>query len=100
MKLVIQILGARALIGVQDDNTDPFVEPVEATEVGVVLTAVPGIVDRAKARWATQPRGAAYVAPTPPPVPPRQPVTAGAAAARSAPAKPAEPKVGQMKSMF
>ena len=95
MKVVIQIMGDRALVGVQDENTDPFVEPVQAAALEDVLAAVPGIVSRARERWASQPKGAAYQAPAPPP---REPVASGAAASR--PAAPKEPKQGSMAKMF
>ncbi len=95
MKVVIQIMAGRALVGVQDENTDPFVEPVQAAALEDVLAVVPGIVARARERWASQPRGSAYQAPAPPP---REPVAAGAAASR--PAVPKEPKTGSMTRMF
>ena len=95
MKVVIQIMGDRALVGVQDDNTDPFLEPIQAAALEDVLAAVPGIVSRARERWAAQPKGATYQAPAPPP---REPVASGAAASR--PAAPKEPKQGSMAKMF
>ncbi len=98
MKVVIQMTGDKALVGVQDDNTDPFVETMQGAALENILAAVPAVVAKAKERWATQPRGAAYVAPAPPPPPPRTPVAA--APARVAPAKPAEPKQGGMTKMF
>lgn len=95
MKVVIQTMADRALVGVQDENTDPFLEPVQAATLEEVLAAVPGVVSRARERWATQPRGTAYQAPAPPP---RQPVAASAAPA--GPVAPKEPKQGSMTKMF
>ncbi len=97
MKVVIQIMADRALVGVQDDNTDPFVEPIQAPALEDVLAAVPAVVARARERWATQPRGAAYQAPAPPP---RAPAPASTTAARPSAATNTEPKPGQMAKMF
>jgi hypothetical protein len=97
MKVVIQMTGDKALVGVQDDNTDPFVETMQFATLEEVLAAVPRVVVRAKERWATQPKGVAYQAPAPPPV--RTP-TAAMTSTKATPAKPAAPKEGQMAAMF
>ncbi len=98
MKVVIQMIGDKALVGVQDDNTDPFVETMQFATLEEVLAAVPRVVVRAKERWATQPKGTAYQAPAPPPV--NKTATAARTPTKSAPAKPAAPKEGQMTAMF
>ena len=82
LKVVIQMKGERALVGVQGDGTDPVMETLEAGSLEAVLDAVPGIVAQARERWATSPRNPKYVGPPLPPAPtpaPRQ--TAGRAAA-------------------
>ena len=67
LKVVIQLKGDRALVGVQGTNTDPVVEVLAATSLNDVLSAVPGILDRARERWATSPKNPAYKGPPPPP---------------------------------
>ncbi|KKN39331.1 hypothetical protein LCGC14_0744360 [marine sediment metagenome] len=87
MKVVIQMKGDRALVGVQGDGTDPVVETLEAASLEELLAAVPGVVARARERWATSPRNPKYVGPPPPP--PATP-TPGKPARRS-PTTPAAP---------
>jgi len=41
LKVVIQMKGDRALVGVQGTNTDPVVETLPATSLNDVLAAVP-----------------------------------------------------------
>ena len=96
MKVVIQVLADRALVGVQDDNTDPFVEPVQAPALVDVLAAVPGIVSRAKELWTSRPKGPAYQAPAPLPSPP----TVSRTTTGVAPSRSTEPRDGQMARMF
>lgn len=92
LKVVIQMKGDRALVGVQGSDTDPVLELVEApgniTTLEAALAAVPAIVDRARARWATSPKNPAYQRPPEPPAPAR----AAAAATRSTPQRPPEPQ--------
>jgi len=87
LKVVIQMKGDRALVGVQGTNTDPVVEALPATSLNDVLAAVPGILERARARWTTSPKNPAYQRPPEPPAPAR-----AAAAARTSPQRPAEPQ--------
>jgi len=88
LKVVIQMKGDRALVGVQGTNTDPVVEVLPATSLNDVLSAVPGILARARERWATSPKNPAYQRPPEPPPPAR----AAAAATRSTPQRPPEPQ--------
>lgn len=73
LKLVLHLKGDRALVGVQQQGTDPIVEPVPAATLEELLGAVPGLVARARERWAQSPRNPAYqgppIAPPPPPPP-------------------------------
>src|SRR3989304_4749145 len=72
LKVVIQMKGDRALVGVQGTNTDPVVEALPATSLNDVLAAVPGILVRARERWTTSPKNPAYQRPPePPPQAPR-----------------------------
>ncbi len=70
LKVVLQMWGTRALVGVQGDGTDPVVETLEADSLKKLLAAVPGVVARARERWATSPRNPKYEGPPPPPVAP------------------------------
>ena len=69
LKIVVQMKGDRALVGVQGTNTDPVVETLAATSLNDVLAAIPGILARARERWATSPKNPDYVGPTPPAAP-------------------------------
>ena len=86
LKVVIQIKGDRALVGIQKKDTDPVLETVEVASVEEILTTVPAILVRAREKWAANPKYPKYegppVAPPPAPVPQRQP---------AAIAKPKEP---------
>ena len=86
LKVVIHLWGDRALVGIQQKDCDPVVEPVQGGTLDEVLAAVPGLVARARERWATSPRNPAYQGPPPPPQAPRTPDTAprDTAVARSA----------------
>ena len=94
LKIVIQVKGTRALVGIQKKDTDPVIEPIEAASVEEILTAVPGILARAREKWATSPKNPKYEGPAiekpPAPVTQRQPVTA----------KPAASAQNPQKSMF
>ena len=86
LKVVVQMKGDRAVVGVQGDGTDPVVETLEAASLEELLAAVPGVVARARERWATSPRNPKYEGPPlPPPATPSQP------AARRAPTPKPEP---------
>ena len=84
LKVVIQMKGDRALVGVQGTNTDPVVETLPATSLNDVLAAVPGVLARARERWTTSPKNPAYQRPPEAPAPPRLP----AALRSSVPGKP------------
>ncbi len=74
LKVVIQMKGDRALVGVQGTNTDPVVETLPATSLHDVLSAVPEILARAREKWGTAPKNPAYQGPPPPaPAPPPGP---------------------------
>ena len=71
LKIVVQMKGDRALVGVQGTGTDPVVETLAVTSLDDVLAAVPGILARARERWTTSPKNPAYVGPPPPLAPAR-----------------------------
>lgn len=75
LKVVIQLKGNRALVGIQDKDTDPVLVTLEAGSLEAVLDAVPGLLRQARENWATSPRNPKYEGPPPPPAPtsaPRQ----------------------------
>jgi hypothetical protein len=71
LKVVIHLKGTRAIIGIQGTDTDPVVETLaQATgSLEEALAYVPGVVERARERWATSPRNPKYEGPPPPPAP-------------------------------
>lgn len=96
LKIVIQIKGDRALVGIQQKDTDPVLEPLEAVSLEEILAAVPTILARAREQWQSSPRRPKYegppVSPPPVPIPQRQP---------AAISKPKDPQVAAgQKSMM
>jgi hypothetical protein len=67
LKVVLHLTGSQALLGVQEKGTDPVVERVEAATLEEALGAVPGVLHRARERWAESPRNPAHQAPPAPP---------------------------------
>ena len=75
IKVVIHVKEGHALVGVQQSDTDPVVEPVRTSvsdlggdgALAEALRAVPGVLERARGQWAASPRHPAYQGP---PVPP------------------------------
>ena len=86
LKVVLHLKGERGEVGVQDKGTDPVVEFLEATTLEELLAAVPGVLQRARERWAQSPQNPKYEGPPPPPPP----------TPASRPARPAQPREGQM----
>ncbi len=80
LKVVIQLKGNRALVGIQDQDTDPVLVTLEAGSLEAVLDAVPGLLLQARESWATSPRNPKYVGPpAPPPATPTPSKPAGRA---------------------
>ena len=71
LKVVLHVEEGRALVGIQQKDTDPVLEWVQASTLEEVLAAVPGLVDRARERWAQSPHNPAYQRPPAPPPAPR-----------------------------
>ena len=83
LKVVIHLTEGHASVGVvEGTGKDPFMEAMPAGSLEEVLQAVPGVVGRARERWASSPRNPAYQGPPLPapapvaPVPARTPVPA------------------------
>ena len=91
LKIVVQLKGTRALVGVQAPDTDLVVETIAQCTgtLEEILAYIPGILARARERWATNRKNPAYVGPPPPPAPPRQ----------SVPVSSRQPQV-QQREMF
>jgi hypothetical protein len=70
LKVVIIMKDARFMIGVQAPDCDPVSEVMEGN-MEAVLARVPGIIEAARAKWATSKRNPKADLPTPPPPPPR-----------------------------
>ena len=66
LKVVVSIKDGRATIGVQQPSSDPYIEPVGASELSGLAGEVVAVVERAKARWETAPKHPAYTRPAPP----------------------------------
>ena len=66
LKVVLSIKDGRATIGVQQPSSDPYIEPVGASELSGLAGEVVAVVERAKARWETAPKHPAYTRPAPP----------------------------------
>lgn len=88
LKVVVHLSGGQARVGVQEESTDPVLETLGAGTLEEALAAVPGVVTRARERWAQTPRNPKYEGP---PLPPPQP----AVQRRQEPARE-----GRMNQMF
>ena len=66
LKVVVSIKDGRATIGVQQPSSDPYIEPVGASDLSGLAGEVVAVVKRAKARWETAPKHPAYTRPAPP----------------------------------
>ena len=72
LKIVIQLRPPNVMIGVSQPGKDPHLVSLELADVqhlDQVLAQVPGIVEVARARWATAPQFPKYTRPAPPPRP-------------------------------
>ena len=70
LKVVLHVEEGRALVGIQQKDTDPVLEWVQASTLEEALGAVLGLVARAREQGAQSPRNPAYQRPPPPPAAP------------------------------
>ncbi len=82
LKVVVNIKGTGAMLGVQKTGCDPVFETILDATFEQALEAVPALVELARLRWSTNPRNPDYDRPVP---------VAPPAATQPAP-RPATPK--------
>ena len=83
LKLVVSIRAGRSTIGVQRPASDPHLESDDALDLTTLLGRIPGVLERAQARWREAPRHPGYARPAPP---------AGRGGRRGQPASPGAPE--------
>lgn len=66
LKLVVSIRAGRSTIGVQRPASDPHLESDNALDLSTLLGRIPGVLERAQARWRAAPRHPGYARPDPP----------------------------------
>ena len=66
LKLVVSIRAGRSTIGVQRPASDPHLESDDALDLTTLLGRIPGVLERAQARWRETPRHPGYARPAPP----------------------------------
>ena len=66
LKVVVSIKGDRATIGVKGTSSDPHIESFDDPDLSGLAQEVPGVVERARARWEEAPKHPAHVKPAPP----------------------------------
>ena len=66
LKVVLSIRADRATIGVQQPSSDPHIESFDDLDLTGLAQEVPGVVERARARWEDEPRHPAHERPAPP----------------------------------
>ena len=66
LKVVMSIKDGRATVGVQRPSSDPYIEPVDATELSGVTQEVLAVVERARAKWEDAPKHPAHERPATP----------------------------------
>ncbi|MDP2949626.1 MAG: hypothetical protein Q8P22_08830 [Chloroflexota bacterium] len=95
LKVVLEELAGRAMVGVQAKDCDPVLTVLPGLTLEQALERVPGLVAAARERWAQNPKMPAYQRP-PEPTKPATPATRSTAAA---PPKPRQPEVVRPKLM-
>jgi hypothetical protein len=85
-KLIIQVNENRAIIGVQQPDTDPYIETATGT-VPEILAAVPTVIAAAELKWATTKKNPAIVLPKPATPPAPAPTAATASPSKAKPTK-------------
>ena len=55
LKVVVSIKGGRATIGVQRPSSDPHIETFDDGDLSGLTQEVPAVVERARAKWRTNP---------------------------------------------
>ena len=99
LKVVIYLKDGRALVGIQGQGTDPVLETLpDVSGLEAALAAVPGVVARARERWATSPRCPAYVGPPTEPTP--APARAAVSPGRPRPQPAAAAPEGEMQRLM
>ncbi len=88
LKIVVYVRDSGAMIGVQQDGTDPIMETSLGANLETALGAVPTVVAMAQKRWETDPKRPAYQGPAPAPRPAAAPVQKPAATPKQDPAHP------------
>ena len=66
LKVVLSIKEGRAIIGVQRPSSDPHIESFDDPDLAGLTQEVPGVIERARARWEHAPKNPAFERPTPP----------------------------------
>ena len=66
LKVVVSVRGGRATIGVQQPSADPHIESFDGLDLLGLSLQVPGVVERAKARWEDEPKFPAHERPAAP----------------------------------
>ena len=66
MKVVVSMKGGRATIGVQQTSSDPYIETFEDAVLPGLTQEVSAVIERAKAKWESEPKYPAHVRPAPP----------------------------------
>ena len=66
LKVVVSVRGGRATIGVQQPASDPHIETFDDADLHGLAQEVPGVTERARARWEESPKYPAHVKPAPP----------------------------------
>ncbi len=56
LKVVLAIKDGRATIGVQQPSSDPYIEPVDASDLSGLTQELPAVVERARAKWEDAPK--------------------------------------------
>ena len=66
LKVVVSIKDGRATIGVQQPSSDPHIESFDDPDVSGLTQQVSAVVERARAKWAEEPKHPAHERPAPP----------------------------------
>ena len=67
LKIIISVRQQGGTIGIAAPHTDPYIENFPNAASWQLGGYVPAVIDRARARWAEQPKNPEYERPAPPP---------------------------------
>ncbi len=67
LRVVVSIMGGRAVIGIKQPSSDPHIETFDDHDLPALAQEVVAVTERAKAKWEETPKHPTHERPAPPP---------------------------------